>query len=72
MAVREETAHIRLTTKETERLSDSLLFALSFLQEFALEQNRGEIETLMMFVGRLAVSANGSRSCGRNDGQASR
>ena len=56
MAMREDSVHVRLTTTEAKRLSNALLFALSFLQEFALEQNRGQVEIIMAFMGRLEVA----------------
>ena len=53
MAIREDSVHVRLTTREAERLSNALLFALSFLQEFGLEGNRGQFEMIMAFMGRI-------------------
>ena len=56
MVVRENSVLVRFTPQEAKRLSEALMFALSFLQEFALEQNRREFETLMSFIGRLDVA----------------
>jgi len=48
--------HLRLTAPEAVRLRKAMFFALSFLQEFALEENRDEFEAIMAFVGRLEIA----------------
>jgi hypothetical protein len=56
MAARQQRVHVSLSLGEAEHLGNSLVFALSFLQEFALDDNRAEIEAMMAFVGRLEVA----------------